>query len=419
MLAILTTHPIQYQVPLWKELSRIRAVPFEVWYLSDHATKPSFDSEFKQTFSWDVDMLGGYPSRFLQTNSNHDVSRFSKLRLAESLRERLVTQNVKALWIQGWQVAAYWQAIWQAHSIGIPIWLRGESNDLAPSSVLKRPIKQAVLSHLFSKVSNFLYIGEANRRFYRRFGVRDDQLTPAYYCVDNDRFRRQAEELRPYRKQLRKAWNIPEDSFCVLFAGKLISKKRPFDVVSACAQLQTSMPHEQIHLLFAGSGDLAGKLREACAVRFDGDGSAPSTWPERLGDARPQASFTGFLNQTEISKAYVAADCLVLPSNHLETWGLVVNEALASGLNCIVSNACGCAEDLIKPLNPAFCFQMGDVSSLSKSLVAVIRQPLPDSLLGQHVNNYDLLWSAKSVSGLYDLIERQAALNRTSIGCLL
>jgi glycosyltransferase involved in cell wall biosynthesis len=79
----------------------------------------------------------------------------------------------------------------------------------------------------------------------------------------------------------------------------------------------------------------------------------------------PPASFTGFLNQSEISRAYVAADCLVLPSDYRETWGLVVNEALASGLPCLVSQACGCAEDL------SICdtFALGDVETLSLKLV--------------------------------------------------
>ena len=76
----------------------------------------------------------------------------------------------------------------------------------------------------------------------------------------------------------------------------------------------------------------------------------------------PTASFVGFLNQSEISRAYVAADCLVLPSDATETWGLVVNEAMASGLPCIVSNACGCAEDLVEPIRPDLCYPVGDIS---------------------------------------------------------
>jgi glycosyltransferase involved in cell wall biosynthesis len=82
------------------------------------------------------------------------------------------------------------------------------------------------------------------------------------------------------------------------------------------------------------------------------------------------ASFTGFLNQTEISQAYVAADCLVLPSDYGETWGLVVNEALASQLPCIVSDACGCAENLVPPDQR---FRMGNVEALANKIEDVAR----------------------------------------------
>ncbi len=74
--------------------------------------------------------------------------------------------------------------------------------------------------------------------------------------------------------------------------------------------------------------------------------SAPDNREQITDNQKPRASFAGFLNQTQVSNAYVAADCLVLPSDYDETWGLVVNEAMASGLPCIISDRCGCAPDL-------------------------------------------------------------------------
>ena len=352
MLAILTTHPIQYQVPLWKALAADGSVPFEVWYMSDHATRPSFDTEFKQTFAWDLDMLAGYPWRFLKVNSNHDVARFGRLRLQESLVGLFREKGVRALWIQGWHVAAYWQAVWQARAAGVPVWLRGESNDLAVTSAWKKPIKRFALTQLFGRISAFLYIGTGNRRLYERYGVRPAQLYPAPYCVDNDRFAKQAEALRSQRAEIRRAWGIPEDSFCILFAGKFIPKKRPLDIVAAASLLRETDPDQRLHLLFAGSGEMGSELRRACTVVFDADGGGQPIVALSSSNG-PVASFTGFLNQTEISKAYVAADCLVLPSNHQETWGLVINEAMASGLPCAASDACGCSEDLITSVNAA------------------------------------------------------------------
>jgi glycosyltransferase involved in cell wall biosynthesis len=400
MLAILTTHPIQYQVPLWKALAKEGSVPFEVWFMSDHAFRLSFDNGFKQTFAWNLDMLEGYPSRFLKTNENHNVARFSRLRLAEPLGDLLRQKNVKALWIQGWQVAAYWQAVWQANAAGIPVWLRGESNDLAVTSLLKKPLKRIALKKLFSRVAEFLYIGEANRRLYQQYGIAPQRLHPAYYCVDNERFSRQAEILRPMRKQLRREWKIPDDSFCVLFAGKFIPKKRPLDIVAASTLLKTSNRTPPLHLLFAGSGELGPKLRGACSVVFDEEANGePQNSSADKG--KPYASFVGFLNQREISKAYVAADCLILPSDQRETWGLVVNEAMASGLPCIVSDACGCTEDLIAAINSRLRFRLGDAAALSDAMLSIMNEPTPAAILRDRVNRFSVSASASSVSHLY------------------
>jgi len=404
MLAILSTHPIQYQVPLWQALARDGKVPFEVWYLSNHAATQSFDSEFKRAFAWDLNMLEGYPFQFLETNTNPDVARFTKLRLLAPLSEQLRKKRVKALWIQGWQVAAYWQAAWQAYAARIPVWLRGESNDLAQVALWKRPIKRLAMRELFTRITHFLYIGQANRRFYKKFGVRDEQLRPAYYCVDNHRFMNVAEELRPERFKIRREWGIPEDKFCVLFAGKFIAKKRPLDLVRAATNLGKS-GHEP-HLLFVGSGELGGQIRGACNIVFDAEsGCAPKPVAAAVNGGRPTASFTGFLNQTEISKAYVAADCLVLPSDHRETWGLVVNEAMASGLPCLVSNSCGCAEDLVAPINSDYCFPSGDIGAMSDVLEKILHDNVEPSRFKSHIDKFCFDVSIDTVKNLYYSLE--------------
>lgn len=401
MLAILSTHPIQYQVPLWQALARDGAVPFEVWYLTKHGTRPSFDQQFGKTFAWDLDTLAGYPHRFIQPDHDLGVSGFSQTRLAVPLRKMCQERGATALWVQGWQVAAYWQAVWQARGAGISVWLRGESNDLAPQPpVWKKLGKRFLLGEFFRRVSQFLYIGRANRRLYENFGVPETNLHPAPYCVDNARFVEQSNTLRAQRVSIRRSWNIPDDAFCVLFAGKFIPKKRPLDLIAAARR--SDLGGRAIHLLFAGSGELGPDLRRACHVVFDAD---PLAAGRGRGDSpaadAPRASFVGFLNQTEISKAYVAADCLVLPSDHGETWGLVVNEAMASGLPCIVSDACGCSEDLVAPLNERFRFPLGDVEALSAALREMAAHPCPAHILQSQVGKFTVSATVETVKCLY------------------
>jgi glycosyltransferase involved in cell wall biosynthesis len=372
MLAILTTHPIQYQVPLWQALAREGRVPFEVWYLTDHGTRLSLDREFGQTFEWDIDTLSGYTHRFLEVDDWATPSSFWRCRLRERLRDRLRASQVTALWIQGWQVAAYWQAVHEARSAGVEVWLRGESNTLTPEPTWKRTIKRTRNRWLFRRVDRFFYIGKANRRLYEESGVAEAKLYPAPYAVDNERFSMQAAALGPRRAAIRERWGISEDAFCVLFCGKFIPKKRPLDIVAAARLLLAKRKLSNLHLLFVGSGVLGPKLRRACGVVFDAEGQpvCPRDDSTNYGSVFPAASFAGFLNQKEISQAYVAADCLVLPSDYRETWGLVVNEALASGLPCLVSQACGCAEEL----SGCGAFALGDIEMLSSKLAGLAQQ---------------------------------------------
>ena len=85
--------------------------------------------------------------------------------------------------------------------------------------------------------------------------------------------------------------------------------------------------------------------------------------------------FTGFLNQSQITEAYVASDALVLPSDGGETWGLVVNEAMACGRPCIVSDRVGCGPDLVIPQKTGSIFLLGDVGALANSMLEFAGNP--------------------------------------------
>lgn len=413
MIAILSTHPIQYQVPIWQELARRGEVPFEVWYLCDHGVKATLDREFGERFAWDLPLLSGYPHRFLEINEDWvmDLRKPNRLRLKHSLAPLLLQTGAKTLWLNGWHKRAIWQAARDASRIGVPLWLRAESNDLSRTVWWKRPVRTAMLRWLFGRVSRFLCIGAANRRLYLHHDVPEGKLAWAPYCVDNQRFSSRAAELRPHRQALRERWGISKDAFCVLFCGKLIAKKRPTDVVAAVTQLENrgargaSVMERPIHLLFAGTGELKPQLAQMCTVRHDAVSDIRSGEDSRpAGPNRgPAASFTGFLNQSEIAAAYVAADCLVLPSDSGETWGLVVNEAMASGLPCIVSDRVGCAEDLVTPVDPGLVFEMGNVANLAMAISRCMKNAPAPSRLREVVSDYRIEKTVDTVHHLAGL----------------
>jgi glycosyltransferase involved in cell wall biosynthesis len=213
----------------------------------------------------------------------------------------------------------------------------------------------------------FLNIGGSNRDFYLHNGVPPEKIFFAPYCVENERFASAAEALRPERAALRDGWGIAPDAFTFLFCAKFIDKKRPLDLLKALeiAARDRRVPKNGLHLLMVGDGE----LREECE-RFVHEHGVPVT-------------FAGFLNQSELPRAYTAADCLVLPSDHGETWGLVVNEAMACGLPAIVSDRVGCHPDLIRQGLTGAVFPFGDSAALAEQLILFAGEPAKSLLMGE------------------------------------
>src|SRR5262245_41498420 len=128
MLVALTTHPIQYQVPLWRALAARGKVPFRVFFMSDFGLERHFDPGFGHSFSWDIDLLDGYEHEFIDVWQRPSQNSFFWLRLKPDFKTLLRERAVRALWVQGWQVAAYWQAVCHARRIGAEVWVRGDTN---------------------------------------------------------------------------------------------------------------------------------------------------------------------------------------------------------------------------------------------------------------------------------------------------
>src|SRR5205814_1609538 len=120
---------------------------------------------------------------------------------------------------------------------------------------------------------------------------------------------------------------IPADRFVLLFSGKLNPTKNTQVVLKALAQLPE---RDRVTFIVLGDGP-------------------DRAWIEREGKKLLGDSFllAGFKNQSELAPYFKAADVFVLPSLY-ETWGLVVNEAMHFGLPVIVSDAVGCAADLVE-----------------------------------------------------------------------
>lgn len=346
---VLATHPIQYQAPWFRLLAACSEIDLTVYYCLIPDDREQ-GRDFGVAFRWDIPLLDGYRFEVLENIAGSPTP--SQFEGCDTPGIDTVVRHgaFDAFIVNGWQVKSCIQLLWSCRRHGVPCIVRGESNDLRP-----RPLwKELVHRVLLSQFAACLFIGEGNKRFYLRNGVSLDKLFFAPYCVDNDRFAENVARLQGDRCVIRSSWGIPENAVTFLFCGKFIKKKRPMDILHSLVHLLRSgdLPGA-IHLLMIGTGELL----ESCKAFAAGHG-LPVT-------------FAGFLNQSEIPRAYAVSDCLILPSDHGETWGLVVNEGMACGLPAIVSNEVGCHPDLIAPGETGLVFPTGDVEALASCMGAV------------------------------------------------
>ena len=341
--ALFATHPIQYHVPWFQSLTASRAVELKVYFGQVPDAKQQ-GIGFGVDFQWDIPLLEGYASEVLDNVARPPSLGNFRGSDTPGVGRRLREWKPDVAILTGWQSKMLVQAWWACVRLGIPRIVRGESNGMRRRSLPKRALQRAWLRGF----DRFLAIGKANREFYVEAGIPDSRIHTCPYFVDNRRFALAAANLRERRAALRERWSIPDRAVCFLFCGKLIAKKHPLDLLSAIGRAVAA--GASAHLLIVGDGDLMDEAR----ALVDGE--------------RMPVTFAGFLNQTEIVGAYVAADCLVLPSDAGETWGLVVNEAMACGLPAIVSDEVGCGPDLVTDGATGATFPLGDVDALAMRL---------------------------------------------------
>lgn len=389
-LAIVTTHPVQYYAPWFRHLAATPGLDVRVFYLWDFGVTGRTDPTFGVPVTWDVPLLNGCPHEFVPNTSRAPgTHRFWGIRNPELL-ERLARFEPDAALCVGYNYATFARLLLSRPRY--PLILRGDSHRLVAPSGLNARLKKAVLTRVFRRFAACLYVGQANRDYYRLHGVPDERLFFAPHAVDNDRFAadrgRVSAEAAAWRREL----GIGPDRRVVLFAGKFEPKKRPLDLLEAFRR--ATPPHTV--LLYVGSGPLEAELRAAA-------------------ESVPGVHFAPFQNQSAMPRVYAAADLLVLPSyGSGETWGLCVNEAMCLGKPAIVSSHVGCGPDLVTSGETGWTFPAGDIAALADCLADACndgdRLRHYEEAAAQRVRGYSY---AAATEGLLQALERVAPRGRS------
>jgi glycosyltransferase involved in cell wall biosynthesis len=348
-LAILTTHPIQYNAPLFQLLAKRKNIAIKVFYTWGQSKDEVFDARFGMKRSWDIPLLDGYEYEFIPNTSKHpDSNRFWGI-INPGLLKKIQAFEPDAVLVYRWSVFSHFKIMQQVAGT-TKLFFRGDSHLQGKQKGFKAFFKKQVLKFVFRKVDKAFYVGTYNKKYYLKAGLIEDQLTAAPHAVDNNRFKDDANGYEKKAADERRRLQIPEDAVVFLYAGKFYAIKQ-LDLLIETFQL---VRNPKARLLLVGNGEEEDALKQ-------------------LAKKDERILFVDFKNQSDMPWVYRLGDVIVLPSK-TETWGLSVNEAMACGRAAIVSDGCGCAPELIIEGETGFIFKTGDRDELLKRL-----QQFPDN----------------------------------------
>ena len=213
----------------------------------------------------------------------------------------------------------------------------------------KERLKRRLVRHLYDAA---LCGGDRHRSYINELGIPLERIWTPYDVVDNEYYRTGAEYIRTQSDTWRSYLRLPATPY-FLYVGRFAPEKNLMRLLDAFAlysnEVETPWP-----LILVGDGPCRRSLgRHIEQLRL-----------ESLVAIHP------FAQSDRLLAYYGLAGCFVLPSVS-EPWGLVANEAAASGLPLVVSEKCGCVPELIREGDNGYLIEPTDKDQMAASLTRI------------------------------------------------
>jgi len=350
-LVILTEIISPYRIPLFNALSHDGEMTSHVIFFSE--TDPNLRQwrVYKEDVQFSNRVLPSWRRR---------LGKFNVL-LNWNVTDALSQAAPDAILCGGYSYLASWQALRWARSRNIPFLLWSESN--LQDARKGHPPVELLKTEFLRQCSGFVVPGQSARDYLLAHKISEDKIFIAPNAVDNDLFRSSAEQIRKDADANRQKLGLPKRY--VLFVGRLVSEKGVFDLLEAYAELEEPL-RQEVGLVFVGDGPASQELEKRAMKVCPGN-----------------IKFAGFVHREQLPAYYALAEMLVLPT-YTDTWGLVVNEAMACGLAVIVSEAAGCSRDLVKEGWNGRIIVPHNIASITSGMRDLAMQPEVCATMGAH-----------------------------------
>ncbi len=172
-------------------------------------------------------------------------------------------------------------------------------------------IQKLIRKITFSFTSAFVAPGKGTFDLYRSYGITDDKMFRSCLCIDNSRFVHT---------------DIKTREFHIMFSGQITDRKMPMFFVEVAKGLKNTISNLKVLIV--------------------GDGDKRSEMLHELEKSNIDFTFTGFLDQETLPAYYSKTKLFLFPTLN-DPWGIVVNEACASGTPVLTCQNAGAADDLV------------------------------------------------------------------------
>jgi glycosyltransferase involved in cell wall biosynthesis len=331
-LVILTEIIAPYRIPVFNALARREEIDLHVIFLAESDPKLRDWLVYKDEIRFSYQVLPSWRRKFAGRN----------LLLNRGLKEALQRADPNAILCGGYNYVASWQAMRWARKGGVPfiLWVESTNRDIRSHNRVTEFLKRRFIKHCGA----FVVPGKSSLQYVMTYGVLEKDIFTAPNAVDTELFAQRAAAVRQEAERHRRSLQLPPRFF--LFVGRLVREKGVFDLLEAY-------------------GKLTPELRALISLVLVGDGAARAEVARRAIQIAPgQVRCAGFVHRDQLASYYALAESFVFPS-HSDTWGLVVNEAMACGLPVISSDAAGCVADLVQDNWNGRVVGRGDVTQLA------------------------------------------------------
>jgi glycosyltransferase involved in cell wall biosynthesis len=354
-IALISSHPIQYNSPIFRLLAEQNEIELKVFFTwGEKSIDSKFDPDFGRVIEWDIPLLEGFDYHLSRNVAKKPGSHHFRGIITPDLINEIKEFKPDVIWIWGWAFQSHLKVM-MSFKGKTPIWFRGDSTliDESKGFSLKKNARRIFLNWVYSYVDKVFSVGTNNSEYFEKHGIKQENIILAPHSIDNLRFLEESRKSKFEVEKKRKELGIGSNKFVLLFAGKLEEKKNPLFFLEVCKR----MINTDVTGIIIGNGKLESSLKKNAE----------------------NIIFLDFQNQSNMPSFYCLANIFVLPSNGPgETWGLSMNESLACGVPVAASIHCGGSVDLIDE-NNGFIFDPKDgVDSFIEKLTNFRNQPSTD-----------------------------------------